>query len=115
MNFVAFFQTSQNRDRRFQIRFVHLNWLKPPFEGGVLFDVLPILVERRGADATQFPSSELRLEQVRGVGRTFGSARPDQQMQLVDKQDDLAFPGGHFLEKRLQPLLEFSPILGAGD
>ena len=48
--------------------------LEAALEGGVLLDVLAVLVEGRGADAVQLAARQHRLEQVAGVGRALRSA-----------------------------------------
>ena len=49
--------------------------LEAPLEGGVLLDVLAVLVEGRGADAAQLAAGEGGLEEVGGVHRALGGAR----------------------------------------
>ena len=88
--------------------------LEAPLQGGVLLDVLAVLVERRRADAVQLAARQHRLEHVRGVHRALGRARADDRVQLVDEQDDLAGRLGDLLEDRLQPLLELAAVLRAG-
>ena len=44
-----------------------------------------------------------------------GLAGADQRVQLVDEQDDFAGGGIDFGQYRLEPLLEFAAILGAGN
>ena len=58
---VSRFQTTQNGDRIFHARLLHKNRLEPPFKRGVLFNILPVLVERCCADAVQFASCQHRL------------------------------------------------------
>ena len=57
---------------------------------GVLFDVLPVLVQGGGADAVQFAAGQHRLEQVAGVHGALGLARAHDGVQLIDEEDDLA-------------------------
>ena len=89
--------------------------LEAALEGGVLLDVLAVLVERGGADHAQLPAGEQRLEHVAGVHRALGRAGADDGVQLVDEGDDLALGVGDLLEHRLEPLLELAAVLGAGD
>ena len=89
--------------------------LEPPLQGGVLLDVLAVLVERRRADAAQFAAGQRRLEQVGGVAAAFGSAGADDGVQFVDEQDNTAAGVGDFAQHGLQPLLEFAAKLRAGD
>ena len=98
---------------------VHRRWfdhdgLEPPFECAVLFDVLPVLVERRRAHALQLTTGQRRLQHVAGVNRAFGGARTNQRMQLVDEQDDVLVLGD-FIHYRLQALFELPAILCAGN
>ena len=67
---------------------VHL--LEAALEGGVLLDVLAVLVERGGADHAQLAAGEHRLDHVAGVHRALGGAGADDGVQLVDEGDDLA-------------------------
>src|SRR5581483_7935643 len=54
---VAFLEPAQNRDRVGDRRLVDVDRREPPLEGGVLLDVLAVLVERRRADTAQFAAS----------------------------------------------------------
>ena len=82
-------------------------------QGGVLLDVLAVLVERRGADAVQLSAGQGGLEHVRGVHGPLGGAGAHQGVQLVDEQDDLALAFGHLLEHGLEAILELAAVLGA--
>ena len=115
MDLVAFAQPAQNADRVFDRRLVDHHGLEPPLEGGVLFDVLAVLVKRRGADGVQLAAGEHRLEHVRRVHRALGRAGADHGVQLVDEQDDLTLCVGDFLQHRLEPLFELAAVLGSGD
>jgi len=64
---ISRFQTTQNGDRIFHARLLHENRLEPPLERGVLFNILPVLVERCCADAMQFASCQHRLEKIARV------------------------------------------------
>ena len=90
MDFVAFFQSAQNRDRVFNRRLVHHHRLEPPLEGRVFLDVFAILVEGGRADRAQLAARQLRLQQIRRVHRSFRRARADDRMQLVDEQNNFA-------------------------
>ena len=89
--------------------------LEAALEGGVLLDVLAVLVEGGGADHAQLPAGEQRLEHVAGVHGALGGAGADDGVQLVDEGDHLALGVGDLLEHGLQPLLELAAVLGAGD
>ena len=114
VDLVALLQTAQDADRVLDARLVDQHRLEAAFEGGVLLDVLAVLVERRGADHVQLAARQHRLEHVAGVHRAFGRAGADDGVHLVDEQDDLAGGVGHFLEHRLETLLELAAVLGPG-
>ena len=59
-------------------------------QGGVLFQVLAVLIERRGPDGLQFTAGQQRLQYRGGVDSPLRRARPYQGVQLVDEQDDVA-------------------------
>jgi hypothetical protein len=88
--------------------------LEAPLEGGVLLDVLAVLVQRRRADALDLAAGQRRLQDVRRVDRSLGGARPDQRVELVDEEDDL-LAGANLVEDLLQSLLELAAVLGSRD
>ena len=89
--------------------------LEPALEGGVLLDVLAVLVERGGADHAQLAAGQHRLEHVAGVHRALAAgAGADDRVHLVDEGDDLAVGVGDLLEHGLEPLLELAAVLRAG-
>ena len=115
MNLVALLEAAQDRDGVLQRRLADVDRLEAPLERLVLLDVLPVLVERGGADAAQIAARQRRLEHVGGVDRPLGATRADQRVQLVDEQDDAA--GGRFdlLEDGLEALLELAAELRPRD
>ena len=115
VDLVALLEAAQDADRVLDGGLAHVDGLEAPLEGGVLLDVLLVLVERRGADAAQLAARERGLEHVRGVHRALGRARADDRVQLVDEEDDLALGLGDLLEHGLQPVLELAAVLGARD
>ncbi len=87
--------------------------LEAPLQGGVLGQMLAVLVERGGADGLQLAPGQSRLEDGGRVDGAFGRARAHQVVDLVDEQDDVA-PLADLLHDLLEPLLELAPVLGAG-
>src|SRR4051794_64416 len=114
VHLVALLQAAQDRDRVLGARLLHVHRLEAALERGVLLDVLAVLVERRGADRAELPPREHRLEQVGRVHGALGGARPDDRVELVDEEDDLALGVLDLVEDSLEPVLEFSPVLRAG-
>src|SRR4051794_35080137 len=90
MYLVAFLKTAQNSDCVLDSRLADIDLLKAPFESLVLFNIFLILVERRRTDGPQCTACERRLEHIRRVDSSLGSARAYQRVQLVDKQNYLA-------------------------
>ena len=115
MDLVALAQAAQDRDRLLDGRLVHEHRLEAPLQGGVLLDVLAVLVEGRRADRVQLAAGEHRLEQVGRIHRALGRAGPDDGVELVDEQDHLALGVLDLLEHGLEPFLELAAELGAGD
>ena len=62
--------------------------LEAALEGGVLLDVLAVLVERRGAHHVQLAARQQRLHQVGRVHRALGRAGAHEGVQLVDEDDE---------------------------
>ena len=108
MQFVTLAQAAQDRDRVLDARLVDHDRLEAAFEGGVLFDVFAIFVERGRADAVQFAAGEHRLEHVAGVHRALGLAGADHGVDFVDEQNDLPLRLGDLLKHGLQAFFEFA-------
>ena len=112
---VLLLEAAQDRDRVLDRGLADEHRLEAPRQRRVLLDVLPVLVERRRADAVQLAAGKRRLQEVRGVHRAFALAGPDQRVHLVDEQDDAARRGRDFLQHRLEALLELAAVFRAGD
>ena len=110
---VAVAQALEDLDRVGDRGLVDGDLLEPPLEGGVLLEVLAVLVERGGADRLQLAAGQHRLEDRSGVDGAFGGTGTDERVQLVDEQDDVA-AGADLLEHLLQALLEVAAVAGAG-
>ena len=111
---VAVAQALEDLDGVRQRRLGHLDRLEAALEGGVLLEVLAVLVERGGADGLQLAAGQHRLEDAGRVDRALGGTGTDQRVQLVDEQDDVA-AGADLLEDLLQALLEVTAVAAAGD
>ena len=114
MDLVLLLEPAENRDGVLDARRAHQHRLEAALERGVLLDVLAVLVERGGADHVELAAGQRGLEHVAGVHRAFGRAGADDGVQLVDEDDVAALGLGQLLDDRLEPLLEFAPVLGAG-
>ena len=58
INFIALFESAQNRHRVLHGRLCDEHLLEAPLQRGILLDVLPVFVERGRADAVQFSARE---------------------------------------------------------
>ena len=111
MHLVAFLQASENRDRIFDRWFADQHLLEASLERGILFDVLPVFIQRGRADAVQLAAGQGRLEHIAGIHRAFSLAGTDHGVNLVDEQNDLPFLLLQIVDYRLQPFLELAAEL----
>ena len=95
-------------------RRVDLHALESPRQSPVLLDVLAVLLGSRCADALQFTARQRRLENSRRIQRALCRARPDQRMELIDKDENLLVVD-EFLHDALEALFELSAVLGPRD
>ena len=107
-------QTLEDLDGVGKRRLVHLHRLEAALQGGVLLEVLAVLVDRGGTDGLQFAPSEHGLEDARCIDCAFRGTGTDERVDLVDEQDDVS-AGADLLEHLLEPLLEIAAIPRAGD
>ena len=112
---VPLLQATQNCDGILHRGFIHLHRLEPAFQSGVLFDILPVLVQRRRADAVQLAPSQHGFQEVARVHAALGLSCAHNGVQFIDEQDDLALGLLHFVQYCLQPFLKLAPVLGARD
>ena len=115
MLFVLVLEAAQDRDGVLDRRLGHEDRLEAPRQRRILFDMLAVLVERGRADAMQLAARQRRLQQIRRVHGAIGLAGADQRVHLVDEQDDAAVGRRHFLQHRLEPLLELAAVFRACD
>ena len=114
VHLVALLEPPQDGDRVLDGGLGYQHGLEAPFESGILFHVLAVLVERSGSHDPQLAPGQHGLEHVRGIDSALGAARPHDGVQLVDEGNDLAFAIGDLLEHRLQAFLELAAILRPG-
>ena len=112
---VFLLQPAQDGNSILHARLSRVHLLEPALQRRILFDIFPIFVQRRGADAVQFAARQSRLEHVGSIHGPFGRAGTDQGVQFVDEEDDFTLRLHHFLDNRLQPVLEFAAVFGAGN
>ena len=115
MDFIPRAEALENLDGVFDVGLLDLDGLEAAFESGVFLDVLPVLAERRSADAVQFSPREHGFEKITCVHRSLGRAGTDDGMQLVDEQNDTTFCLLNRFEYGLETFLEFTPIFRPRD
>ncbi len=115
MQLVLLLQAAQDRNGVGHAGLADEHGLEAPRQRGVFLHMLPVFVERGGADAMQFAARQGRLQHVGCVHGTLGLARADERVHLVDEQHDFAGRGRDLGEHGLQALLEFAAELCAGD
>ena len=91
VNLIAFFQATKDRNGVFLARLAHQYLLETALKRSIFLDVFPVLIQSGGAHTVQFAPGQCRLEHVASIHGAFGLASPDHGMDLVNKQDDLAF------------------------
>jgi len=111
VHLVPFLQAAQDGDGVLDARLTDDDGLEAALERGVLLDVLAVLRERGGADASQLAARQGRLEHVGGVHGAFRAPRSHERMQLVDEQDVASVALLDFPQHRLQPVLELPTVL----
>lgn len=113
---VAALEPAQDRDGVLDGRLGDQHLLEAPLQRRVLLDPLAVLVEGGRADHAQLAAGQHGLEHVARVhGGVPPAARADDRVQLVDEGDDLAVARLDLGEHGLEPLLELTAVLGAGD
>ena len=118
VNLVPLPQTAEDGDGVLDGGLIDQHLLETTLERRVLLDVLPILIEGGGADASELTAAEHRLEEVTGVhasAAAAAAARADHGVDLVDEEDDAAVGIRHLFHHGLEPVLKLSAELCARD
>ena len=114
MGLVAGAERPQHLNGGIQVRLLNEDRLEPALQGGVLLDVLAVLVDGGRSYALEFPAGQRRLQKVAGVQATLRRSRPDDCVYLVDEQDYLAASLFDLVDYAFQTLLELPPELASG-
>ena len=116
VHLVALLEPAQDTDGVFHGRLCGIDLLETALEGGVLFDVLAVLIQRGCANKAQLAAGQHGLNHVARIHGAFaGSAGADDGVQLIDEGDNFALRLLNFIQNRLEALLELAAELGAGD
>ena len=112
MGLIAVPQAPEDGPGGVLIGFGYQNGLKAPLQGGVLLDILAVLVGGGGADDLQLAPAQGGLDDVGRVDGPLGGAGAHNGVQFVDEEDDATYPA-HLRQDVLDPLLKLAPVLGA--
>ena len=115
MDFVAFFQTTENGDCVFNRRLIDHDRLETTFQSGIFFDVFLVFIERRSADAAQVTAGQHRFQDVAGIHGAFRGAGTDDSVDFIDEEENLAVRFGDFIEDRFESFFKFATVFGTGD
>src|SRR5450759_5738184 len=109
MRLITISQTLEDLDGVRQRRLGDPNRLEPPLEGGVLLDVLAVVVQGGRPDRLELATGQHGFEDGRSIDRALRSAGADEGVDLIDEQDDVA-TGSDLLQDLLQPFLEVTAV-----
>ena len=112
VNFVAFLEPPQYRNRILDARLLHQYFLKAPLERSIFLEVLTVFIQRGCTDTMQFTTCQGRLEHVTGIHRTLRLTGANHGVQFIDKQNDLTFLLGKVMEYRFEPFFKLATKLG---
>ena len=111
---VTLLQPAQDRHGVLDRGLPHVDLLEPTLQGGVLLDVLAVLVQRGGTDQAQLTAGQHGLEHVARVHGPLGRTRAHDRVDLVDERDDLTLGLLDLVQDGLEAFLELPAVLGAG-
>ena len=113
VRFVPVAQAIEDGQRFLRCRFTDHDRLEPALQRRVLFDVFPVLVQRRRADALDLTPGQRRFEDICRVEAALGRTGSDDRMDLVNEQQHV--PGlVELIHDVLQTLFKLTPVLRPG-
>ncbi len=89
VGFIAVFQALENLDALLQARRIDNDALEATLQRTIFLNVLAILIERGRPDALDLTARQRGLEHVRRVHGPLSRPRPDQGVQLINKNHDI--------------------------
>ena len=113
MGLVLVPQPFQNIQTGFRRWLAHRNWLEAPLQRGILFNILPVFVQRRGANHTDLTAAQGGFDDIGSIHSALGAAGTHNGVQLIDKEDDSAVLL-HLVQRFFDTLFEFAAVLGTG-
>ena len=110
VNFVALFESSQNRNRVLNTWFADVHLLESSLKGRIFFNILAIFIKSGCTNHAQFTTSQHRFNHVAGVHGTFGTTSTDDGVQLINERDHFTGGIGDFFEYCFEAFFEFAAI-----
>src|ERR1700733_11612691 len=92
----------------------HLDGLEASLKGSVLFDILPVLVQRGGANTLKLTSAQCWFNNIGGIHSAFGRAGSDDGMQLVNEENHV-LRSTDLIHYCFDPFLELAAVFCPGD
>ena len=111
--FVTVFQTTKDRNRIFHRRLIHQYLLETTFQCRILLNILTVLIKSGRTDTMQFPSCKQRFQHITRIHGTIGLACSHDQMQLINKQNNLSFALSDLFQNCFQTLFKFTSVFGS--
>ena len=112
--FIAFSQSSKNRNSIFYRGLIYHNRLETTFQGCILFNILTILIQSSCTDTMKLATCKHWLKHVAGIHGTICFTCAHNKMKLINKQDNLTFAFLNFFQHSLQTFLKFASIFSSG-
>ena len=90
----------------------HPHGLEAPLQGGVLLDILAVLLQGGGPHHLDLTPAQGGLQDVGSINGPLRRARAHNVVQLVQKEDDVACPV-YLRQDLVYTIFKFTPVLGA--
>ena len=113
--FVLDAQALENLDGILRVGRVHENRLEAAFQGRILLDVLAVFVNGCRANALEFTTCKGRLKDIARIEAAFGTTRPHDGVEFVDKENHGIAHALEFHDEALHAFLELAAVLGTGN
>ena len=106
---------AKDGDCVFYRRLIDKDGLEPAHKCLVCFKIFLILIRSGSSDSTQFATCKCGLEDIGSIHCAATSSCPDERMDLINKEDDLAIGTLDFFDHCLDALFKLAFKLGACD
>ena len=115
MVLIALLQSTKDGNAVQRTWFIHHHGLESTFQGLILLEVLLVLIEGGGTNATQFATCQGRLQNIGSIHGAFTLTSTHQGVDLIDEEDDVSLGLLHLINDGLQTLLELTLVLGTSN